>query len=401
VTPEHAAHLVAAARQNAEAAARRDLAQLQLQALQAGQRRARQLFPAGRPDPQAVLNARGSRILRGWYLEVFTASLRQRLGEQVPVPGAAEIDATATALRASLGSRDPDLPLRLAGSMHRTAIREAITTTTSLRDILARTAELPSTIAAVDAPAGGDVRAAILQHWHQRCYLAAADAQLGLLQPLQAVTAAEAREVAAAVQAGQARRLIGADGVPLVTAHGTAMTDADRRLAAGDTGVVDAPAVKVSNPLLRTQVTQSWSGPGWEAPEQARARRVEWAAAAGLPPTVAEQPWQEVAGPAQSRLIGVWLDTHRLPAPRLQAGQPPADPPFDRDQHALPGPPQVAAATMFNHTPPSPATPQQVAAAMFPAMGRSSRTRLAAAAKAPSSRVGVALGKGGGRDHGR
>jgi len=54
------------------------------------QRRARQLFPIGRPDLQAAVNVRSSSILRGWYLEVFTASLRQRLGEQVPAPPAAE-----------------------------------------------------------------------------------------------------------------------------------------------------------------------------------------------------------------------------------------------------------------------------------------------------------------------
>ena len=389
MTPDHAAHLVAATRRDAETAASRDLARLRSEALQAGQRRALAMFPTGRADPKSVLNARGSRILRGWYLEVFSASLRQRLGEQVAVPAAAGIDATGTALKASLGSRNPDLPLRLAGLLHVTARNDAAATTTSLRDILTRTAERRSMmLPATDTPATGDVRAAILQHWYQRCYLADVDAQLGLLQPLQAVTAAEAREVAAAVHDGQARRLIGADGIPLVTVHSTAMTDTDRRLAAGHTGVVEAPAVEVTNPLLRIQVTQSWGGTaGQEAAGQAHARRVGWAAAAGLPAAVADHPWHQIAGPAQSRLIAVWLDTHRLPAPRLQAGRPPPDPLFHRDQHALPGPPGTAAAAMFNHPPPPPATPQQAAAAMFPAKPRGARTRQASAAETPSTRV--------------
>ncbi|WP_375430983.1 hypothetical protein [uncultured Friedmanniella sp.] len=68
------------------------------------------------------------------------------------------------------------------------------------------------------------------------------------------VTNAEAREVTASVQHGQARQLIGTDGVPLVTAHGTAITDTDRRLAAGETGVVAPPELRVTNPVLRLQV---------------------------------------------------------------------------------------------------------------------------------------------------
>lgn len=55
--------------------------------------------------------------------------------------------------------------------------------------------------------------------------------------PLEAVTAAEARAVAVSVQLGESHRIVGGDGIPLVTAHSTRMTDVDRRLAAGEAGV--------------------------------------------------------------------------------------------------------------------------------------------------------------------
>lgn len=110
--------------------------------------------------------------------------------------------------------------------------------------------------------AGGDaVRGPILRHWYQRCYLAALDAEVGLQRPLQAVTAAEAREVAVSVELGRFRRIIGGDGIPLVTAHGTALTEVDRRLAAAETGVIPPPTRPSArgNRILRLEVTSAWN----------------------------------------------------------------------------------------------------------------------------------------------
>ena len=102
---------------------------------------------------------------------------------------------------------------------------------------------------------------AILRHWYQRCYLEAIDNHLGLLQPLRAVTQGEAREVAASIHTRRAQRIIGPDGVPLVTAHGTRTTDADRRLAAGETGVTPPPPPPAPpsppNRTLTEQVVQA------------------------------------------------------------------------------------------------------------------------------------------------
>jgi hypothetical protein len=169
--------------------------------------------------------------------------------------------------------------------------------------------------------------------------------------------------VTASVEHGQARQLIGPDGIPLVTAHGTATTDADRRVAAGEVGVVDPPQLQVSSELLRTRVVRSWTGlEGVEKPEDRHRRRAEWAAGAGVPATSADRPWNQIPGPQQSQLIASWLDGHQAQRRKLAAGRPPPDPPFIHAQRLLTGFPEAAAAAMFNHTPCN-QPPQQPAAA--------------------------------------
>jgi hypothetical protein len=156
-----------------------------------------------------VLNARAERILRSWYTEVYTAALRAGLGERVRVPAAAEVDATATVLRRALASRDPDPPLRLAGSLYREAVDHTAATAARLNATLNGAAPRRAADNVAYQARTDEARTAILEHWYQRCYLATVNAQLGLLPALQAVTAAEAREVAACVEHGQARQLIG------------------------------------------------------------------------------------------------------------------------------------------------------------------------------------------------
>lgn len=317
---------------------------------------------------------------------MFTAAVRDRLGQPATVPAAAQIDATATQLRSTLNSPHPDTALRLAGSLHTRATTDADKAAASAHTALTAAAPRRAAAHTADLPVEG-MREAILQHWHQRCYLATIHAQLGLLQPLQAVTAAEAQQVTAAVQEGQPRRLVGTDGIPLVAVHGTAMTEVDRRLAAGRTGVVDPPPLQARNRLLRHQVLRSW-GTRTDSPDQDRRRR-EWADAAGVPSTAADQPWHQIPGPDQSRLIAAWLDTHRNPPPQVIAGQPAPNPPFHAEQL---GTGQEAAAAMFNHSLSSPvpvqaAVSRRVSAAMFPpgaSPGRSAEPETAAA-QAPQS----------------
>ena len=379
MTADRVAQLVNTARNQAEAAARADLARLQSQAEEHGSIRAAQLFPAGRLTAErTAASARSARILRDWYTTTFTAAVRDRLGQPTPLPEAAEIDATATALRRALGSREPDQPLRAVATLHQRALADTAAAAASAYRTLTDTSQRRANRITHQPPLN-PTQAAILEQWYQRCYRATIDSQLGLLQPLQAVTRAETREVIASVDTGQPRRIIGADGIPLVTAHGTAMTDIDRRLAAGHTQVVDSPTIQVRNQLLRTQVIHAWNNPGgpgeWEKNRDARRRT--WAAAAGVPATTASQPWDKIEGDHQTRLIASWLDTHRRLEPQLSFAQPPADPVFRAE--LIIGPPRDAAAAMFNHQRPPDAAVQarQVAAAMFPNPS-SSPTRAAA-----------------------
>lgn len=61
------------------------------------------------------------------------------------------------------------MPLRLVGSLHHRALTDAAATTTRIETTLAETAPRRAT---AHQPAGGGIREAILQHWHERCYLA-------------------------------------------------------------------------------------------------------------------------------------------------------------------------------------------------------------------------------------
>ena len=378
MTPEEAGQLVGSARSQASTTARTDVAQLRDQAVQAGKARAGQLFPAGRRTVErSIVNARGARILRDWYATTFTAAVRDRLGDHAQVPAATEVDATAAALRRALGARDPDQPLRMAGSLHQRALADAAAASASAQHTLTQAATRRATAHVARQPPLNEPRTAILEQWYQRCYRAAVDGQLGLLQPLQMVTAAEAREVAASVEAGQARRIIGADGIPLVTAHGTAMTEVDRRLAAGETGVVDPPRVRLANALLRARVTQSWdsqAGAGDGAQLRATRRR-EWAETAGIPAAVVTQSWKELTGDHQTRLIASWLDTHQDQPPRLSLAQPAADQVFRAEP--IPGPPQIAAAAMFNQPTSVAAQARDAGAPMFPTNSSNPPTRRA------------------------
>ena len=192
-----------------------------------------------------------------------------------------------------------------------------------------------------------DLRCAILRHWYQRCYLEVVDAELGLLAPLKAITAAEAHEVAASISAGQARRLIGTDGVPLLTAHGTRLTDADRRLAAGAIGVVvpiPRAAERVCPDRLREHVIRGWAG-------SSSAGRTAWARAAGVPEAADHRRWADVPDGAQSPLIARWLEDHRDRFAQPVSNEPAQYPPFVAARHRLRGSAEGAAARMFAHAP--------------------------------------------------
>lgn len=147
------------------------------------------------------------------------------------------------------------------------------------------------------------IPAEILQAWYQRCSQDATDFTVRD-QPLRAVTAAEAAIVAHAVTVSEIRRIVGADGVAVITEHGTLVDDVDRRLAAGDIGVVDPRPPVRSHATLEAQTRQAWSN------QDTSSRRaiIERAGVDDLDPrtTWAQLPW-----PVATTYIRHFLDTHR------------------------------------------------------------------------------------------
>ncbi len=266
-----------------------DLQGRQDETLEAARDRAVRLVSTARPGARSAYSRydAAARVLREWYLSVHDATLEQNLGGPGRTPDAAAVEATAAQVGRIRTGEDPQGPLRATALLWRVAQVDAdaasVATLYDLRaDVPARAAAFVGRQAGVD-----ELRGPILRHWYQRCYLEAVDARLGLLRPLEAVTQGEAREVAASVQAGRARRIIGADGVPLVTAQGTKITEADRRLAAGKTGIVPAPQptpLDKPNRTLRHQVVHTWA----TAPLE---KRVGWADAAGVPQAADRGRW--------------------------------------------------------------------------------------------------------------
>lgn len=329
-----------------------DLQHCHDQARDAARDRARRLISTARPSAQSAHSRydAAARVLREWYLSVHDAALGHSLGATGHAPGVAAVEATAAQVGRIRTGEDPQGPLRATVLVWQVASTDAdAATVATLKRLRADVAHRARAFVG-DQDEGDELSSAILRHWYQRCYLEAADARLGLLQPLQAVTRGEAREVAASIEARQARRIIGADGVPLVTAHGTQMTETDRRLAAGETGVVPPPSRPTPpappNRVLRERVVRAWTR------SQATTRSA-WANAAGVPQASDLMRWADVPGEAQSRLIAQWLDDHRdrFARPPAAAQPAPVYPLFNGPRHRLRGPAEEAAARMFGHAP--------------------------------------------------
>lgn len=290
-----------------------------------------------------------ARLLREWYVAVHAEALDKDLGGGGRVPGVAEVEAMAAQVRRIRAGGDSLGPLRATAYVWRVARADAATATLSALDDLrhgapGRAARYVDGVVAVAVDA---TRAPILRHWHQRCYLDAVAGQLRLQRPLEAVTTGEAEAVAVSVRLGQFHRIIGADGVPLVTLHGTRLTDADRRLAEGETGVVPPPLQVTergsSNHVLRLRITAAWN----VAPQTTR---MAWATAAGVAAAGSATRWAQVPGVEQSRLIARWLDEHRGRVTTAEAtDRELVYPPFSGKDEHLPGRPEEAAARMFGH----------------------------------------------------
>lgn len=338
-------HIVRLVRARAVADARRNLRSLHAQAVAAGADTAGELIATEVRGATALRYNNAARTLRDWYITVYTSMLDHAVGQRTQtLPDAATIEATAVAVRArqSRPSDQPRAAFLATVLIHRRACLDAIKAATGIERRLVDAAPLLAARYLSGGPADrvAVTRQQILWHWYQRCYLDTLRAELGTQVPLTAVSDAEARAVAASVHTGQARRIIGTDGYPLMTNHGTVLTDRDRRIAAGE-NVSPVPAwADSSSEPLRTVITRTWAKAGPVA-------RARWAANAGIPESSVDRGWRHLPGAHQSALITSWL---RVPAHYRTAGIPESRiEPFALGP-VLTRPPARAAAAMFNHS---------------------------------------------------
>lgn len=193
----------------------------------------------------------------------------------------------------------------------------------------------------------------ILQAWYLRTWNSTVAGELGTLpHPLAGVTDAEARAVTRSVRDAQPRRVIDEDGIPLMTAQDTIMTQRDRDLTAAGwrrdyhqaLGRQELRAEQgdvSSEASLADRVQQRWDG----SPEYRR----ECLDRLGLLPGLASMKLDDMPG----HYVGV-IARDYLKRPEWPVDVPR---PFD-DGPVVRGASRDAAAAMFNQSPiPAPTTP--------------------------------------------
>lgn len=345
--------IVRLVRARAVADARRNLRGLHAKAVAAGAVTAGELIATEVRGATALRYNNAARTLRDWYITVYTSMLDHAVGQRTQtLPDAATIEATAVTVRArqSRPSDQPRAAFLATVLIHRRARLDAIEAATGIERRLVDAASQLAAHYLSGEPADrvALTRQQILRHWYQRCYLDTLRAELGTQVPLTAVSDAEARAVAATVHTGQARRIIGTDGYPLMTNHSTVLTDRDRRTAAGETLLPVPDWAESSSEPLRTVITRTWAKAGPDA-------RGRWAADARIPESSVDRGWRHLPGAHQSALITSWL---RVPAHHRTGGIPEGRIERFTLGPVLTRPPERAAAAMFNH--PEPGRPRDL-----------------------------------------
>ncbi|WP_347268965.1 hypothetical protein, partial [Paracoccus sp. (in: a-proteobacteria)] len=272
------------------------------------------------------------------YFHVYLNTLRANLGDPAVVIDAQQVEDTAGILRRLRGA-DGLVALRVVAVIRDTAIDDAAQAAARIVDHLTGVAMHRAILHAPDDRFAGDQLAIhVTRHWYQHCYDDHIHGATRSRHPLAEVTDGQEREVANVLSHGEVRRIIGADGIPLVTAQGTTLTRLDRDLAAGLAGLV-SPLTDVEHHTdpgmsLRNRVTRTWA-------ELGNDERNDWLHRVGVHHVPASTGWSELPGQAQSDIIRLYLDSHR---PDQVAT------PFSGGR--IDGDPRGAAATMFSHTTP-------------------------------------------------
>lgn len=302
--------VVRATREEASRNAQADLHEMRRRAVEAGRERSRRVAKTTSIDKAAGVaryNPAG-RFLRDWYFHVYINTLRSSVGQPAEAIDAQQVEDAAAVLRRLRPQAPPIRALQAVGVMRLVAQDDAVHAAAEIVDRLASVGARRAVRHAGDERFDGDLtRVHISRHWYLRCYEDQIELATRTQRPLAAVTAAEERQVAISMARGELCRLIGPDGLPLVTAHNTAMTDVDRWLAAGEVGLVslatDSSQRINALTVLRTNVTSTWS-------RLSPVERSQWLRLAGAE-SRHTGTWSNLPGEDQSKIIRFYLNTRR------------------------------------------------------------------------------------------
>ncbi|QDP95280.1 hypothetical protein FOE78_04585 [Microlunatus elymi] len=280
-----------AARNEAEQRARDDLDQLRKRAVAAGRQRSRKIIKvtAINETTGSIRHLPTGRLLRDWYVHVYINTLRANLSQPYEPIDAQQVEDTAAILRRARPNAEPRSSLQAVGVVRDIAFADASTVAARMTERLQRTGEGRAINYAPDDRFDGDqLRVHVTRHWYKRCYDNVVDGAVMARHPLAAVTDAEQLEVAKVMANREVRRLIGRDNIPLVTAHGTKITEVDRGLASGEVGLVPAlpPRIgKVTNAMsIEDRIREAWN-------DMPRNTRQHWLRLAAVSPTSTRASW--------------------------------------------------------------------------------------------------------------
>ena len=290
--------------------AREDLWELRRRAVEAGRDRSRRIAKTTRIDPrngELRYNPAG-RLLRDWYFHVYLNTLRRDFGEPAVAIDAQQVETTTHILK---GMRNADglAALKVVALIRDTAVDDAAQAAAGVVYHLAGVAARRAVLHVADDRFGGDELAIrVTRHWYQHCYDDHVFGAVRCRHPLAEVTDAQEHEVARTLSTGEARRIIGTDGVPLITAQGTLLSLQDRALASGLAGltspITDMDHHADSDQPLSKRVTRTWA-------DLHEGERAQWLRAADAYRVPASSGWHELPGDTQTRIIRLYLSTHQ------------------------------------------------------------------------------------------
>lgn len=294
-------------RERAADDARSDLKELRRQAVEAGRERSRKITKTSRIDPRTgeIRYNPAGRLLRDWYLHVYINRLRARLGEPSVAVDAQQVEDTTAMLRRLRPSAVGQYALQAVGVILDTAIDDAAMAATNIVDKLQDVSQRRAIHESPDDRFDGDaLRIEVSRHWYIRCYQDQIGRSTKSQMPLTTVTDAETAEVARVLHTRIPIRLIGDDGIPLITAHGTLMTEVDRQLAWGGTHLVSSVTGRLSHtdPLesLGSRLPREWNSLDETA-------REHWLDRAGAGRARSSSAWLELTEETQTKIIQMYL----------------------------------------------------------------------------------------------